>query len=208
MTPTRKQSRGNWPKLRARLTAVAATLGAGAEMTPDEEAHILKERARRLAAPPVSEPDHMTEFLIFDLGKARYALESRFVVTVSPLGALVPIPGAPETFLGVTNLQGVLLPVVDLKALLGAQQRRQPAEKARLIVLGRSGPDVGVIADNLDGLALLQTHDLAQSPLDTASPDQPSYIRGVTRDRIILIDAAQLLDGPNLRIRPPSPASS
>lgn len=207
MTLSRTKGRSKWADLRARLTEAVAALDASTRMTADEAAHILNERARLLAAPVVSEPDHVSEFLIFDLGEATCALESRFVVTVSRPHALAAIPGATDIFVGVTNLRGALLPVVDLKALLGLPRSLQSSKTARLVVLGRDGPDVGVIADSMDGLALLQSDDLAEPPLN-ANRDETSYIRGVTRDRIILIDAARLLDEPNLRIRPPSPASS
>jgi purine-binding chemotaxis protein CheW len=109
----------------------------------------------------------------------------------------------PDAFLGITNLRGILLPVADLRVLFDLPRGRA-VEAHRLIVLRRDGPEIGVIAESVDELALLQVDALAESPADLA---QPSCVRSVTPDRVILLHAAFLLDEPGLRIGHPEAAS-
>ena len=206
MTRSRTTERPDWDTLRARLSEAAAALGMSFEMSSERAAAILDERARLLAAAPASEQEtNLSEFVIFRLGKARYGLESRYVQAVSRLGSLVPIPGMPDAFLGITNLRGILLPVVDLRVLFDLPRGR-PVEAGRLIVVRRNGPDIGVIAESVDELAVLQVDALAAAPTDLAQ-GQPSCVRGVTPDRVILLHAASMLDEPGLRIGRPDAAS-
>lgn len=206
MTRSRTTDRPGWNSLRARLSEAAAAIDKPFEMSSERAAAILDERARLLAASP--EPEQQTklsEVVIFRLGKTRYGLESRYVQAVFRLGSLVSVPGTPAAFLGITNLRGILLPVVDLRILLDLPRGR-PVEAGRLIVLRRDGPDIGVLAESVDELALLQVDALAESPADLAQ-GQPSCVRGVTPDRVVLLHATSLLDEPGLRIGRPQAAS-
>ena len=56
-------------------------------------------------------------FLLFQLGKDRYALEASRVVEVVPLLALKEVPQAPDSVAGMFNYRGRPVPVVDLCAL-------------------------------------------------------------------------------------------
>lgn len=192
------KARSDWDTLRARLADAAAAISKPFEISPDRAAAILDERARLLAAAPEAEQAaDLCEFVIFRLGKTSYGLESRYVQAVSRLGSLVAVPGLPEAFLGITNLRGVLLPVIDLRVLFGLPRGRL-AEAGRLIVLRHDGPNVGVIAESVDEVAHQRLDDLAAPPSES-DQERPSCVRGVTRDRVVLLEAASLLNDPVLR---------
>jgi chemotaxis-related protein WspB len=64
-------------------------------------------------------------FLLFQLGKERYALQASRVVEVVPLLELKQLPQAPKGVAGIINYRGRPVPVVDLCALtLGPAGRR------------------------------------------------------------------------------------
>src|SRR3546814_7671598 len=111
MSPAGTKTPAERASLWARLAEAGAGMAASFEMTPERAAAILDERARRLAAPPgAGQPDGLGEYVIFRLGKTRFALESDHVQTVSRLSSLAAVPGLPAAFLGITNMRGVLLP--------------------------------------------------------------------------------------------------
>jgi len=56
-------------------------------------------------------------FLLFELGRERYALDVRQVAEVLPLLAITPIPQAPAAVAGVLNFRGAPVPVIDLSQL-------------------------------------------------------------------------------------------
>lgn len=82
-----------------------------------DAAQILRARAKALAQPPKDEPeaDTLLDVLEFRLAEERYAVEIRHVSEVHPLKELTPLPGTPAFVLGVVNVRGRILPVVDLK---------------------------------------------------------------------------------------------
>lgn len=53
------------------------------------------------------------------LGRERYAVPIANVREVADVGEVAPVPGAPPAVLGVRNLRGQVLPVIDLAAVLG-----------------------------------------------------------------------------------------
>ena len=57
-----------------------------------------------------------------------YALPVEVVLEVRPRAPLTPVPGAPPHFLGVMNLDGEVLPVIDFATLMGLGRADEPAE--------------------------------------------------------------------------------
>lgn len=79
-------------------------------------------------------------------------LASRFdeVVEILPLPALTPVPGAQPWMLGVANIRGNLLPVVDLRMFLEGE-RTVMHEGQRVLVVRQPGGNVAVTIDELFG---------------------------------------------------------
>jgi chemotaxis signal transduction protein len=70
------------------------------------------------------------------------------VIEVADLGAVAPVPGAPPEILGVTDLRGQIVPVVDLAMLLGVS-RTQPPRRMLLVEAlgGRAGFAIDEVID-------------------------------------------------------------
>ncbi len=73
-------------------------------------------------SPPTEEESFPSQSAcVFTLGQERCAVDVRQARAVVTLGALTRVPGAPATLLGVTNVRGSVVPVVDVRPLLGLQ---------------------------------------------------------------------------------------
>ena len=106
-------------------------------------------------------------FLLFQLGRDRYALEASRVVEVVPLLALKQLPQAPKGVAGVFNYRGQPVPAVDLSALtLG-----QPASErfsTRIIIVNYpddSGTNhlLGLIAEHATEMVRKEAKDFVDS---------------------------------------------
>ncbi|WP_297147350.1 chemotaxis protein CheW [Thermomonas sp.] len=86
----------------------------------------------------------------FRVGGHRLAAGFGEVVEILPMPALTPIPGAATWMLGVANVRGSLLPVVDLKQFLEGE-RTVLHERQRVLVVRQPGGDVAVTIDQLYG---------------------------------------------------------
>lgn len=86
----------------------------------------------------------------YRVGRHRLASGFDEVVEILPLPALTHVPGALPWMLGVANIRGALLPVVDLKQFLEGE-RTVMHERQRVLVVRQPGGDVAVTIDELYG---------------------------------------------------------
>jgi chemotaxis-related protein WspB len=106
-------------------------------------------------------------FLIFKLGKDRYAVEAKRVLEVLPLLAIKRLPQAPRGVAGIFNLRGQPVPALDLNELAFGQPARERLTTRIIVVMhadatGRSHP-LGLIAENV-------TQTVSKNPKDFIDP--------------------------------------
>jgi len=86
----------------------------------------------------------------YRLGDRRLASGFGEVVEIITVPALTPIPGGMAWLLGIANVRGNLLPVIDLKQFLDGQ-RTVIHENQRALVIKQSGGNIAVLVDELMG---------------------------------------------------------
>lgn len=197
----RARSRGDfsidWARVRERLAHAQAAAAAPDELTPERARAVMDQRARVLARVPEPAPAPDTcEVLTLALGAERYGIETTYVREVVRLANFTALPGAPEFVLGVTNLRGEILCIVDVRTFF-AVPHAALTDLSRMIVLGTDAPEFGLLADRVDAMTKLRADDLLPVPA-SASGIAREYLRGVTRDALIVLDGAALLRDPRL----------
>src|SRR5512139_2066840 len=95
-------------------------MAAGGQMQDAATLAVLRARARELARPPAQEDPsvRMVEIVEFTLGAERYAFPASAVREVFNLTEITPLPSVPAFVMGVTNLRGRILSVIDVRRLL------------------------------------------------------------------------------------------
>jgi purine-binding chemotaxis protein CheW len=161
-------------------------------------ARILRERATQLAR-PVERELHRTnllELLEFRLASERYALETRHVVEVQPLRELTPLPSTPDFIRGIVNLRGRILPVFDLKKFFSLPE--QGLTDLHQIIVVR-GPDLelGLLADVVVTVRRVAP-DALTPVLPTLSRIAAEYVKGVSEERLIVLELERLLADPRI----------
>ena len=86
----------------------------------------------------------------FRIGKRRLAAAFDEVVEILPMPQVTPVPGAQPWMLGVANIRGNLLPIVDLKQFLEGE-RTVLHEGQRVLIVRQPGGDVALTIDELFG---------------------------------------------------------
>ncbi len=193
MALARSAPRGpvDWTEIRRRMETVGRELTGPGEVAPGRAQAILEERARRLARPatPASVGERL-DTVTFALANEIYGIESRYVLQVFRLLDLVPLPGAEPPVIGVTTWRGDLLTILDLRTVLGLPVAALN-DLSRVIVLGTERPEFGVLADAVLELVSLPVTEVRVTP-DGLGPKQ-DYVRGVTADAVLVLDAGKLL---------------
>ena len=97
-------------------------------------------------------PDEI-QLVVFAIGALRLALMLRHVDRVLSAAAVTPVPGAPAGVLGVCNVAGTLLPVLDLRAGLGQAPAALAASDQFLLVdTGRR--NLALLVQRTDGVVV------------------------------------------------------
>lgn len=168
-----------------------------AQARPEAVAAVLQERARRLAG---EQQDGRTgeniEILVFQLAWESYAVETEFVREVYPLKDLTQVPCTPAFVLGIVNLRGELCPVIELKRLFGLPEAGI-TNATSAVILHDSAMEFGLLADVIVGVQNLDMVDL-QPPPTIFSGINATFLRGVTKDRLAVLDARNILAHPAL----------
>ncbi|HEX7952856.1 MAG TPA: chemotaxis protein CheW [Burkholderiales bacterium] len=168
-------------------------------MPPGDDG-ILRARALALARPPADSRIAQTsvELLAFRLGEERYALESRHVREVHPLKNLTRLPCTPAFVLGVVNLRGRILPVLDLKRFFGLPETGL-TDLHRIIVVGSNDLEFGVMADMGVGVISIPEESILAA-MPTLTDIGAQYVRGVTAERLVVLDVGRILADPGILV--------
>ena len=141
------------------------------------------------------------QILVFTLDERRYALNLSAVERVVQAVEITPLPKAPELVLGVINVQGYIIPVVDIRRRVHLPSRDM-ALADRFILARTARRRVALVVDAVTGV-----RELADREWQTAEQILPGmeYIHGLVKlnddlvliydlDQFLSIDEEQLLD--------------
>ena len=119
----------------------------------------------------------MRELIAFRIGEQEFCVDIISVREIRGFAAATPLPHAPNFVVGVINLRGTVLPIVDLAARLGFGAT-VPTARSVVIVVRIGRQLVGLLVDAVSDI-LTVTDDLLQPTPDIASEMARSFVRGV-----------------------------
>ena len=137
--------------------------------------------------------------LTLTLGKERYAVSVMSVRGIIQPMDISPVPRAPAEFLGVINLRGKIIPVIDLRIKFGLEFTGR-TDRTLIIVVETGGApgaqrQTGLLVDEVQDVIPLNAADVEEAPSFGTAVDV-NYIRGLakTKDGVtILLDLEKLL---------------
>jgi len=152
------------------------------------------------AAPEASRP---AQYLGFSLAGESYAIELLRIREIIEHVPITRVPGMPPAVLGVINLRGRVVPVVDLAVKMGLGPRPITRWTCFVIVEGMMDGErttLGLLADSVSEVLDLGPDDIEPPPaFGTRTPVH--YLRGLGRQEqrfILLLDLDQLLSADEL----------
>ena len=159
---------------------------------------ILRARAQALARSPerAAVAAVSLELLEFRLANECYALETRYVREVYPLKNLTPLPCTPPFVLGIVNVRGRITPVIDIKKFFDLPEQGL-TDLHRIILVRGNDLELGLLADVIVGVRTLPVDSL-QASLPTLTGIRSEYLKGVTAERLVVLDLARILADPKI----------
>jgi len=147
-------------------------------MTPTEKAERTQER----------------HIVVFRLNDTLFALDIRSVQEIVQQSDIVLVPGAPPFIMGIVNLRGGIMAVVDTKRLLGIGETS--SDKVLVMVAQIDEHLVGFTVDEVEQVARIAS-DAVEPVSNLISSEEARKIEGVLRlggKLVLLLDANRLLD--------------
>lgn len=144
---------------------------------------------------PLSKGKNVIErFLAFSLNSEDYAVPLLSVKEVIALPEITPLPNSPPYFLGIMNLRGQVISVIDLRLKFCMKGSKTP--ETAVIICDLGNMSLGVVVDCVNSVLSLNESEISPKP-DAQGNKKTDYISGVTQKEnklILLLDIAKALD--------------
>lgn len=173
----------DYAALRAQLDEAQALLEGTQGVSPAKRREVLNARARALAVSRHEERQEVVTVLAFLVGGERYAVRIESVDHVLEARGLCALPGAPRHVLGALVSRSRVVPVLDLRQLLGLEGGGM-SDLGKVVVVEVGEEAFGLAAEQVDGRKELPRSELSQPP--------PGPFLFLTPDRLTVLDLEQL----------------
>lgn len=126
------------------------------------------------------------QYVVFKLGNEEYGLDIMSVQEIIVPIPLTKLPNTPPYFLGVFNLRGHIIPLIDLKKRFSLESSEQN-EESRIIVIRLDKP-VGVLVDSIREVLMISSEEI-ESSQDISAGINREFITGIAKkeDRLIIL---------------------
>ena len=183
-----------WNEIHRKIEESSAAIEKCMNRSPEHKHAVLKARAIALAKEPekVDNENQFLEIISFRLASETYGIETKYIREVYPLKDFTPIPGTPSFVLGMANIRGRILSVIDLKKFFNLPEKGL-GELNKIIIVRNEIMEFGILANSIIGTASLNINDL-QTSLPALSEKRNVYIKALTNDRTALLDMEKILN--------------
>lgn len=143
------------------------------------------------------------EFLIFTLASQEYGIDILKVQEIRGYDSqtVTRIANVPSFIKGVTNLRGVIVPIVDLRMKFNMDNVEYTAQTV-VVILNISSRVVGVVVDGVSDVLILQTSQISSAP-QFGSAFSTEHLTGIgtVGDRmLILVDIEKLMSSEEMAL--------
>ncbi len=138
--------------------------------------------------------DEVLQWVTFQLEDETYGINVMQVREVLRYTEIAPVPGAPEYVLGIINLRGNVVTVIDTRSRFGLVQA-EATDNSRVIVIEAESQVVGIMVDSVAEVVYLRTSEIDTTP-SVGTDESAKFIQGVSNrnsNLLILVDLNKLL---------------
>ncbi len=138
--------------------------------------------------------DPIFQYVTFRLDDETYGINVMQIQEVLRYTEIAPVPGAPDYVLGIINLRGNVVTVIDTRKRFGLSQS-DISDHTRIVVLEIDGQVVGVLVDSVAEVVYLKQSEVETAP-NVGNEESARFIQGVCNkngELIILVEFEKML---------------
>ncbi len=140
------------------------------------------------------EPEEVLRWVTFRLENEKYGINVMQVQEVLRITEIAPVPGAPVYVLGIINLRGNVVTVIDTRSRFGLASV-ETDDSSRVVIIESEEQVVGILVDSVAEVVDLQLSEIETAP-NVGTEESAKFIQGVAShdgELLILVDLNKLL---------------
>lgn len=145
-------------------------------------------------AAEITAGDEVSQLVTFRLKDETYGINVMQVQEVLRITEIAPVPGAPGYVLGIINLRGNVVTVIDTRTRFGLPTA-EVDDASRIVIIESEQQVVGILVDSVAEVVELRQSEIDQAP-SVGNEESARYIQGVAsrdEDLLIVVDLNKLL---------------
>lgn len=138
--------------------------------------------------------DSIIQWVTFHLENEKYGIKVMQVQEVLRMTEIAPVPGAPHYVLGIINLRGNVVTVIDTRLRFGLPEA-EANDETRIVIIEADNNVVGILVDSVAEVVDLKASEIETAP-NVGNDESSKYIQGVSSrddELLILVDVNKLL---------------
>lgn len=138
--------------------------------------------------------DQILQWVTFCLENETYGINVMQVQEVLRYTEIAPVPGAPDYVLGIINLRGNVVTVIDTRARFGLPPA-DVTDNSRIVIIEAEKQVLGILVDSVAEVVYLRSSEIDSAP-NIGTEESAKFIQGVSnRDGqlLILVDLNKML---------------
>lgn len=139
--------------------------------------------------------DSIIQWVTFHLENEKYGIKVMQVQEVLRMTEIAPVPGAPHYVLGIINLRGNVVTVIDTRKRFGLPEA-EADDETRIVIVEANNNVVGILVDSVAEVVDLKLSEIETAP-NVGNDESSKYIQGVSslgNELLILVDVNKLLN--------------
>lgn len=138
--------------------------------------------------------DEVLQWVTFRLEDETYGINVMQVQEVLRYTEIAPVPGAPVYVLGIINLRGNVVTVIDTRSRFGLMPA-EVTDNSRIVIIEAESQVIGILVDSVAEVVYLKTSEIDSAP-HVGTEESAKFIQGVSNrdgELLILVDLNKLL---------------
>lgn len=141
-----------------------------------------------------TDTDEILQWVTFRLENETYGINVMQVQEVLRYSEIAPVPGAPSYVIGIINLRGSVVTVIDTRARFGLAPE-EISDNTRIVIIESEKQVIGILVDSVAEVVYLKASEIEPTP-NVGTSESAKFIRGVCNredELLILVDLDKLL---------------
>ena len=141
-----------------------------------------------------AQDDQVLQYVTFRLDDETYGINVMQIQEVLRYTEIAPVPGAPDYVLGIINLRGNVVTVIDTRRRFGLADA-EVTDATRIVVMESSSQVMGILVDSVAEVVYLKASEIETAP-NVGNEESAKFIQGVCNkngELIILVEFDKML---------------